>query len=53
MKINRKNDAAAAMVEKILTTFFRALIIKTILMDLGEGTDFIMSFNTTKADISR
>ena len=28
-------------------------IIKTILMDLGEGTDFVMSFNTTRADISR
>ena len=28
-------------------------IIKTILMDLGEGTDFVMSFNTTRADVSR
>ena len=28
-------------------------IIKTILMDLREGTDFVMSFNTTRADVSR
>ena len=31
MKINRKNDAAVAIVEKTLTAFFRDLITKTML----------------------